>query len=315
MVINYHRGTSQRGEFVTPQLATELLKRHINPLFQVLAVRKLYGGTTSRVLELTLDREPGSLVAKVHDHSASSAYAAEIASLRFLCDHTHFPVPIPFACIEHDPHFDGSMLILQKINGVPLAGATMTPQGKLYFQAELAAAIAELHRFEATHFGPAAGQRKHGRWIDYYGPTVERTVKKSREILPSSSRPVLDHVVKYLDQWLGHNPVPTLIHGDLWANNILLDDSHPDRPRILAFIDTVATYADPEYELSYLQLFGTAGDTFFNTYRSYHEIDEGYTRRSRVYWLIMLLHNASRYGEQYIHQVEKVIAELRRIAS
>ncbi|MGB0767618.1 MAG: fructosamine kinase family protein [Phycisphaeraceae bacterium] len=313
MTINYNRSQSERGGYITPQLATELLQRHLNPLFQVTDVRKLYGGSISRVLEFTLDREPGALVAKVNDQSESTHYAAEMQSLRYLRENTHFPVPIPFAFIEHDPAYDGTMLILQKIKGRTLEGAELSSAGKHFFQIEFGAVVAELHRFEAVRFGPAATKQPYDNWIDYYGPMAEEIADKARDLLPSSERPVLDHVVKYLDQWLNHKPTPTLIHGDLWANNIMIDDAHPDRPRILSFLDTVASYADPEYELAYLQLFGTAGETFFDIYARFHDIDPGYKRRSRIYWLITLLQHAGRYGNQYIPQCERLTKEIRRM--
>lgn|GEM_PF-610644 len=314
MTINDNRGSSNRGVSIHPRLATELLRRHVNPLVNVVDIRRLYGGSVNRVLEFVLDREPGSVVAKIHHNEAKGVYKAEAQSLRFYHEHTHFPVPEPLACIEDDPAFDGSILILQKVNGTTLEAANLTSRGKKVFQAELAAAIGELHRHKADRFGPAVPEQTHDSWLDLFGPTVERTVEAARGLMPSSSREVLDHVVRYLDRWLDHKPLPTLIHGDLWANNIMLNDAHPDEPRILAFIDGQASYADPEYELAYLQLFGTAGKTFFKTYSQIHKIDPGYQHRSRVYWLITMLQNAKRYGERYVPHCERVIKELRQLA-
>lgn len=314
MAINYNRAMSQRGEFVTPRLATELLRRYVNPLVRVTDVRKLYGGSINRVLELVLDREPGSLVAKIHDRDAAFSFNSEMASLRFFRSHTHFPVPEPLACIEDDPGFDGTMLIMQKVNGTTLESAELSPRGQQVFQAELAAAVAELHRHKAERFGPATGEQTHDSWLDVFGPTVERIVEETRGSMPSSAREVLDHVVRNLHHWLGHRPTPTLIHGDLWANNILINDAHPDQPRILAFIDGLANYADPEYELAYLQLFGTAGKAFYDVYSRVHQIDPGYRQRCRVYWLITMLQNTRRFGERYVPYCEKIAGELRRMA-
>lgn len=313
MANNTIHGNAPRGEFITPQLATALLRRHLNPLVRVTDVRKLYGGSVNRVLEFVLDREPGSVVAKIRDRGKPGFYDAEARSLQFYRDKTHFPVPQPLAIIEDDKDFDGTILILQKINGTTLEAARVSDTGKHVFQTELAAAVAELHSHKASRFGPTVPEQTHDNWLDLFGPTAERIVEQTRGILPSSCREVLDHVVRYLDLWLDHKPTPTLIHGDLWANNILINDGHPDQPRILAFIDGQATYADPEYELAYLQLFGTAGKTFFETYNQAHTIDAGYKHRSRVYWLITLLQNTKRYGERYIPHCEKLTRELRQL--
>jgi len=157
-------------------------------------------------------------------------------------------------------------------------------------------------------------EQTHDRWLDLFGPTARRVIDQTRGLLPSSTREVLDHVSRYLELWLSHKPVPTLIHGDLWANNILLNDAHPDQPRILSFIDGNATYADPEYELAYIQLFGTGGKTFFDVYKRMHRINPGYEKRCRVYWLITLLQNAQRHGDHYIPHCERIAGELRKIA-
>jgi len=314
MALNYNRSMSGRGQFISPRLATQLLRRHVNPLVTVTDVRKLYGGSINRVLEFVLDREPGSVVAKINDHGASGVFSAEADSLRFFRAHTHFPVPEPLACIENEPGFDGSMLVMRKVNGRTLESAELSTRGKKAFETELAAAISELHRHKADRFGPATPEQTHDNWLDLFAPNVERIISETRALLPSTTREVLDHVARYLHLWLDHKPTPTLIHGDLWANNILINDAHPNEPRILAFIDGQASYADPEYELAYLQLFGTAGRQFFEAYAQQHTIDPGYRHRSRVYWLITLLHNTKRYGERYVPHCERIASELRKIA-
>jgi len=312
MAINYHRSMSERGSFISPRLATELLRKHLNPLITVTDVRKLYGGSVNRVLEFVLDREPGSVVAKVHDTSVKGFFQTEVDSLRFYKFRTHFPVPDLLAWIEDDEAYDGTMLILQKINGITLEDARLSDRGRAVFQYELGESIAELHRHQTDRFGPVSGGKKYDCWLDVFGPIATKIAEQNRGLLPSLSREVLDHISKHLDHWLEHQAKPTLIHGDLWSNNIIISDAHPDQPQILAFIDSHASFADPEYELAYLQLFGTGGKVFFNTYAKTHSISSGYERRSRVYWLFTLLQNAQRYGERYLPQCERLIKELRK---
>ncbi|MFK7788010.1 MAG: fructosamine kinase family protein [Phycisphaeraceae bacterium] len=305
---------SERGPFISPQLATELLRDHLNPLITVTDVRKLYGGSVNRVLEFILDREPGSVVVKIHDTSVKGFFQAEVDSLRFYKFRTHFPVPDLLAWIEDDERYDGTMLVLQKINGITLEAARLSERGKAVFQHELGAAISELHNHQTEKFGPVSGGKPYDTWLDVFGPIATKIVEENRGLLPSSSREVIDHIARHLDHWLDHKPKPTLIHGDLWANNIMISDAHPDQPRILSFIDSHATFADPEYELAYLQLFGTGGKTFFNTYAKKHPLSSGFERRAKVYWMFTLLQNAQRYGERYIPQCERLALELRKLS-
>ena len=129
MPINYHRSMSERGPFISPKLATDLLRKHLNPLVTVTDVRKLYGGSVSRVLEFILDREPKSIVAKIHGEREVAGFHAEAQSLRFYREHTHFPVPSPLACIENDALFDGTILLLQKVSGTTLVSANLSTRG------------------------------------------------------------------------------------------------------------------------------------------------------------------------------------------
>jgi fructosamine-3-kinase len=314
MAINYHRSMSERGPFISPQLATELLRKHFNPLVNVTDVRKLYGGSVNRVLEFILDREPGSVVAKVHDNAPENSFQVEVDSYQYYAAHTRFPVPKLLAWIRDEPAYDGTMLILSKISGTTLESAHMSPRGKAVFEYELATAIAELHTHQAVGFGPVASSKRHDRWLDVFQPIASAIAEDNRGLLTSASREVVDHIVRHLHHWLDHEAKPTLIHGDLWANNILIDDGHPDQPRILAFIDSHASFADPEYELAYLQLFGTGGDQFLNTYAQTHRIDAGFSRRAKVYWMFTLLQSAQRYGERYLPRCEKLAHELRRLS-
>ena len=317
MNINYNRGMSQRGTFVTPEVATGLVQRHLDPDATVTAVRKLYGGSNNRVLEFILDRQPGNIVAKVNNHDVAHQLQAERDALAYFREHTKLPVPKPLALIVGDDQYDGVVLLMEKIEGTTLERAKLSRGGQQRFEHQLAQHLAELHRHTADRFGPAAGGdslKRHDNWIDLYTPIVEREAHAARSMLESSCRDVVDHVAAHLGHWLNHRPKPTLIHGDLWANNILIDSGNPGRPRINAYIDGHASFADPEYELAYLRLFKTAGPYFFSIYRQRHREHEGFERRCRVYWLTTMLQHCRAFGGKYIPACERIAHELRRMS-
>lgn len=317
MAINYNRGMSQRGSFVTPEIATGLVRRHLVPDVTVTAVRKLYGGSVNRVLEFTIDRHPYAIVAKIHDRASHEQFETEAAALRYLLEHTKLPVPMPLSWFNHDEQFDGAVLFMQKIGGTTLEAANLSRHGRAHFEVQLAGHLIELHSHKAEHFGSAVNENdRHASWLDFYRPTVEREIKLTRSMLPTALRTVVDHVRDHLAYWLSDErpPRPTLIHGDLWANNIMISDAHPDRPEILAYIDGHASFADPEYELAYLRLFQTVGDTFFKVYHQHHRLRPGFERRCRIYWLVSTLQHCRIFGTEYVPMVERIAREIRAMS-
>ena len=127
----------------------------------------------------------------------------------------------------------------------------------------------------------------------------------------------MDHGEQLLDQFpclIDHTPAPSLIHGDLWGNNILIDDANPSRPQIRAYIDARPMFADVAYELAYLYLFKTADATFFDLYQRDNPVNRAFDRRRQVYWLIMLLGHSQQLGGAEIAACEQAAMNLRAIA-
>lgn len=313
MVINYKREMSGRGEFVTPEVATGIVRRHLDKNATVTTVRKLYGGSISRVLEFAIDGPPGTVVAKVHDRENAKNFHTEMAALCYFLNHSKLPVPAPLVCIDGDEQFNGSALLMQHIPGTTLEAANLSTRGRQVFEAQLATHIADLHTHHSTAFGNASGTDSYDRWIDLFSQIAAREAEQARSLLSSKVRPLVDHIIANLPRWLASESKPTLIHGDLWANNIMINDAHPDRPVINAYIDGHASFADPEYELAYLRLFQTAGSTFFDIYTKTHKLRPGFEKRCRVYWLVTLLQHCRMFGGQTAQACEKIAKELHAV--
>lgn len=87
---------------------------------------------------------------------------------------------------------------------------------------------------------------------------------------------------------------PCVIHGDLWAGNVL---HTPEGP---ALVDPAAYRGEREVELAYTQLFGGFDRDFYEAYRSCYPLAEGYERRRPVHQLYHLLAHLNHFGaDQY----------------
>lgn len=296
---------------LTPALATELVRALVNPSLTVQSVRPMHGGSINQVVELMTDGEPGSIVAKLNDPARREGFALELASLEYFELHTSLPVPRPLALI-HAPRWPMSGLLMERSPGVTLSDARLSAAGKQRIQVQLAEHIAALHARTRRSFGAAMSEPGHDDWLAGFGPRLAEAFEQVRDQLPSPTRRVVDHVIADLGRYLPPRPKPRLVHGDLWANNILVSDADPDRPVITAFIDGFASFAHVEYELAYLEVFHTASRAFFDAYEQRHTLEPGYDRRRLIYWLHTMLVHVRVFGEKYVGPCTDVAAKIAR---
>lgn len=119
--------------------------------------------------------------------------------------------------------------------------------------------------------------------------------------LPDALRRRLTRLLHDLDGLLLEPPQPALLHGDVWASNVLAE-----RGRITAFLDPALAYGHPELELAYVALFGTFGAAFFRRYQELAPLEPGFfERRRHVYALYPLLAHLHFFGEAYAPMLEE----------
>lgn len=317
--LGLHLGVAaERLSAVDTDFATELVRRHVEPSLTVTAVRHLHGGMINRVVEVVTDGQPASVVAKFNDNGPgkADAFQRERKILDWYRANTEFPVPRPYATFNGDSGFSGTGLLMEKVPGVNLADARLSPRGQKSLQRDLAEHVAALHTHTRATYGSAVEEADAGysRWLDAFRPTLEREFEAVKHLISSRNRWAVEEMIHHLDQWLPEAGRPTLVHGDLWSTNILVDDRHPDRPQILGFIDCGASFCDPEYELAYLRIFRTAGDEFFEQYAKTHPLRPGFDRRCRVYWLNTIMLHVRLFGDQYLARCEDLAGQIRQLS-
>ena len=147
---------------------------------------------------------------------------------------------------------------------------------------------------------------QHASWLDFYRdcrlvPQMEQARRAS--LLPRERHQRLEQVLEHLDSWLDPHPEPpSLIHGDLWGGNWLIDAVGEP-----VLIDPAVSYSHREAELAMCQLFGGFSDTFFAAYDEAWPPIPGRRERLPLYQLYHLLNHLNLFGEAYGSQVDGVL--------
>jgi fructosamine-3-kinase len=65
-----------------------------------------------------------------------------------------------------------------------------------------------------------------------------------------------------------------------------------------------------EYELAYLQVFNTVGETFFDVYYAHTPKRNGYELRRLVYWLNTMIIHVDHFGNEYLPPLKQIMKTL-----
>ncbi len=103
----------------------------------------------------------------------------------------------------------------------------------------------------------------------------------------------------------GHQPIASLLHGDLWAGNKAYSQS--GQPVIF---DPASYYGDHETDIAMTELFGGFGTDFYAAYKNRFPIDDGYHLRRDLYKLYHVLNHLNLFGRSYLGRAENMISSL-----
>ncbi len=100
----------------------------------------------------------------------------------------------------------------------------------------------------------------------------------------------------------GSEEEPSLLHGDLWSGNYMVDDE--GNPCI---IDPAVYYGHREADLGMTKLFGGYPEEFYASYNESYPLKEGWEYRENVYKLYHVLNHLNLFGRGYYSQAVSLI--------
>lgn len=300
---------------ISTDCATDLVRSILGSNLTVTGLRRLHGGMVNSVLELITDGRPRSIVAKLNTEVGHTALSHEMDVLRWHIRETEFPVPEPYGVDLTGKLLPGSALLMERLPGVNLGEARLSKTALSNIEHQMARHLLQLHDFTRTTYGSALKPEQAGspRWLDVFAPRFRSNYDNAMPRLSGQARSDVQEVLDALPLWLPESGRPTLVHGDLWATNIIVDAQGHDGPRVSGYVDGGADFADVEYELAYLLVFNTVGRSFFEAYTRVHPLRPGFDLRRQVYWLnTMLLHVWAFGDDHYVQNAERLADVLAR---
>jgi len=103
----------------------------------------------------------------------------------------------------------------------------------------------------------------------------------------------------------GHDPEPSLLHGDLWSGNYAFTTEGE-----AVIFDPAVYFGDREADLAMTELFGGFGSRFYAAYNDAWPLDPGYETRKILYNLYHVLNHLNLFGGGYGSQAESMIGRL-----
>ncbi|MBI9098954.1 MAG: fructosamine kinase family protein, partial [Spirochaetaceae bacterium] len=96
---------------------------------------------------------------------------------------------------------------------------------------------------------------------------------------------------------------PSLLHGDLWSGNYMVDQQGH-----AVLIDPAAYYGHREADLAMTELFGGFNREFYHIYNEVYPLKPGYRQRKDLYNLYHMLNHLNLFGSSYAGSVRSIIS-------
>ena len=136
-------------------------------------------------------------------------------------------------------------------------------------------------------------------WPRFWG---EQRLVETAALLDRPWRERVDRFASRIGELLPARPPASLLHGDLWAGNMLVRDG-----RLAALIDPACYHGDGEVDLAMICLFGRPDDAFWEAYGA---LEPGWEERRAIYQLFPALVHLRLFGASYSPLVDRLLSAI-----
>ena len=170
-----------------------------------------------------------------------------------------------------------------------------------------------LHKVSSDKFGfvhdnycgaTTQNNSRQKNWVTFYTENrisyLINLIRKERSWSYPDDQ-IADTFLSNAENMLQHNPVPSLIHGDLWSGNYMYTVNGP------ALIDPAACYCDREFEMGIMTMFGGFSNQVYDAYNEIYSLSHDWKERNMIYQLYHVLNHYYLFGGYYKTQALEIM--------
>jgi protein-ribulosamine 3-kinase len=179
--------------------------------------------------------------------------------------------------------------------------------------------FADLHKFRGEQFGffednyigsnpqinIPSGSEAHN-WVEFYFNKrilYQYKLAEKNSYATNELRDAVLSLEKKIDKIIGDSiESPSLLHGDLWGGNYIVDEKGN-----ACLIDPAVYYGHREADLAMTKLFGGFSSEFYSAYNEQYPLQDGYSYRENIYKLYHVLNHLNLFGTAYYSQAVSLI--------
>ncbi len=241
--------------------------------------------------------------------------------------------------LKHNPSVSDKMFIaeahgLQELNK---SGAIRVPEVMMYnndfillefiqqgnknkkFFSEFGRSFALMHRHASENYGfyednfigsneqknlPLSSEKEN--WISFYFNKrilFQLELAEKLGYATSELKKGIGTLEEKIEEIIGINDEePSLLHGDLWGGNYIVDENGN-----ACLIDPAVYYGHREADLGMTKLFGGFSSEFYEAYNETYPLQDGYEYRENIYKLYHVLNHLNLFGGGYYSQAISLI--------
>lgn len=185
------------------------------------------------------------------------------------------------------------------------------------FHVRFGRALARLHRtnrndrcgfYRDNHIGSTPQRNTWSSdWFRFFGEhrlLYQVNLARERGLADQQMMRRTENLVKQLPELLPglDDNRPSLLHGDLWGGNYLVD-----RYGDPVLVDPAAYYGHREADLAMTGLFGGFSPAFYRAYQEEWPLEPGFDRRRDLYNLYHLLNHLNLFGSGYLAGCQAIL--------